>query len=93
MSRDTAMFTAKVLITKLESLRYDIVNHRQLIKELDCHIEFVLKDDKPACLKCLADIHLYIRQVEDVAKVVENSLRSFELGRSLLVNLNERMPP
>ncbi len=92
MGADLDIFRSKVCVTKLESLRYDLINHHQLIKQLENQLQFVSDDDKTECRECLATAYLYIKQLEDVAKLVENSLSGFEHGRSLLVNLNDRMP-
>jgi hypothetical protein len=92
MGADLEIFRAMVCIAKLESLRYDIVNHRQLIKQLENQIQFVLTDDKKVCRECLVTAYLYVKQIGDVAKLVEDSLRNFGHGRSMLMDLNNRMP-
>ncbi len=92
MGADLEIFRSKVCVTKLETIRYDIISHRQLVTQLENQIQFVSTDDKTECRECLVTAYLYVKQLEDVAKRVENSLSGFEHGRSLLVNLNDRMP-
>ena len=92
MGMDALTSQARVMICKLESLRYDVTCHRLMIKELEQAFPFVMNEDKTDCRENINTTVIYISQIQGVASILEQSLRKLEIGRNMLVDLNERMP-
>ena len=88
-------FRARVCVAKLEVLRFEMINTRILVDDLRSILKSMPSgpDGRVECSNTILDLLVYCKQLENVAKITEDSILLSPNGRDILQSINDRMPP